>query len=145
MLPTPEADLRRTRESLEALVADGEISSTATHVLRETIRSLRRLERTWPRLLPYLVEENVATQALLEELAPLLPSELRSEIEAARAAAPRTIDRRLLETAAVEGVNADLRSLLARAIVGLPGDETGTEARGRALNHLKRTVTLRPW
>ncbi len=77
MQPTPEADLRAIRDSLEHLVASEEAPAAIAPVLSDTIRSLRRLERSWSTLLPYLATENNATRTLLGELEPLIAAELR--------------------------------------------------------------------
>jgi hypothetical protein len=146
MQPTPEADLRAIRESLERLVAGEEAPPAIAPVLGDTIRSLRRLERSWSTLLPYLAAENNATRTLLAELEPLVPAELRSALHDAAAAAPPTIiDPALLDPGPIHSANADLRELLARVIGALPSGEAGAQARRRIQAHLSETVMQRPW
>jgi hypothetical protein len=145
MQPTPEADLRAMRDSLDRLVASGEAPPAFAPVLSDTIRSLRRLERSWSKLLPYLAAENNATRTLLGELEPLVPAELRSELQNAAAAAPRMTDPELLDPAPIQSANSDLRDLLARVIVALPTGEPGAQARRRIRDHLTETVIDRPW
>jgi hypothetical protein len=145
MQPTPEADLRAMRDSLERLVASEEAPAAIAPVLGDTIRSLRRLERSWSKLLPYLATENNATRALLGELEPLVPAELRSELHDATATTSRIIDPQLLEPEPIHRANSDLRDLLARVIVALPTGEPGAQARRRIQDHLSETVTQRPW
>jgi hypothetical protein len=145
MQPTPEADLRAMRDSLERLVASGEASPACAAVLGDTIRSLRRLERSWSTLLPYLAAENNATRTLLGELEPVVPAELRSEVHNVAAAAPGIIDPELLDPDPVQSANFDLRDLLARVIVALPTGEPGMQARRRIRDHLSETVIHRPW
>jgi hypothetical protein len=145
MQPTPEADLRAIRRSLEQLVASEEAPPAIAPVLGDTIRSLRRLERSWSTLLPYLATENNATRTLLGELEPLVPAEIRSELHEAAAATSQAIDPRLLDPEPIQRANADLRDLLARVIVALPTGEPGAQARRRISDHLAETVTQRPW
>jgi hypothetical protein len=145
MQPTPEADLRAIRDSLERLVASGEAPPAITPVLSDTIRSLRRLERSWSELLPYLATENNATRALLGELQPLVPAELRSELHDAATATTRIIDPALLDPGPIQSANSELRDLLARVIVALPTGAPGASARRRIRDHLTETVTTRPW
>jgi hypothetical protein len=145
MQPTPEADLRAIRASLDRLATSGEAPPAFAPVLSDTIQSLRRLERSWSKLLPYLAAENNATQTLLGELEPLVPAELRSELQDAAATPPRIIDPHLLDPEPIQSANSDLRDLLARVIVALPTGEPGAQARRRIRDHLSETVIQRPW
>ena len=145
MQPTPEADLRAIRDSLERLVASEEAPAAIAPVLGDTIRSLRRLERSWSTLLPYLATENNATRALLAELEPLVPAEIRPELHDAAAQTSTMIDPQLLDPGPIQSANAELRELLARVIVALPTGEPGAQARQRIRDHLSETVTHRPW
>ena len=145
MQPTPEADLRAIRRSLEQLVASEEASPAIAPVLGDTIRSLRRLERSWSTLLPYLATENNATRTLLGELEPLVGPELRSELHHAAAQTAQIIDPQLLDPEPIQSANAHLRDLLARVIVALPTGEPGARARRRIRDHLSEIVIDRPW
>lgn len=145
MQPTPEADLRAIRDSLERLVASEEAPPAIAPVLGDTIRSLRRLERSWSKLLPYLATENNATRTLLGELEPLVPAGIRSELHDAAATGSTGIDPQLLDPAPIQAANAELRDLLARVIVALPTGEPGAQARRRIREHLTETMTHRPW
>jgi hypothetical protein len=145
MQPTPEADLRAIRGSLERLVASEEAPPAIAPVLGDTIRSLRRLERSWSTLLPYLATENNATRTLLAELEPLVGPGLRSELHDAAAQTSGIIDPQLLDPEPIQTANSDLRELLARVIVALPSGEPGAQARRRISDHLSETVIHRPW
>ena len=145
MQPAVEADLRAMRESLERLAVDEDLPSTAVAALGEVGRSLRRLERRWARVLPYLVAENAATAALLKELAPLVPAPMQAEIASVGPVPEPVADPRALEALHANELNGVLRSVLARVIVGLPDDQAGSDARGRARQHLQDSLELRPW
>jgi hypothetical protein len=145
MQPTPEADLRAIRDSLERLVASDEAPPAIAPVLGDTIRSLRRLERSWSKLLPYLATENNATRTLLGELEPLVPAGIRSELHDAAAQTSTSIDPQLLDPEPIHATNAELRDLLARVIVALPTGQPGAQARRRIREHLTETMTHRPW
>lgn len=145
MQPAVETDLRAMRESLERLVAEEDLPGSAVAALGEVGRSLRRLERSWARVLPYLVAENAATAALLEELAPLVPASLRDDIAAVGPVPEPVADPRVLDALDANELNGALRGLLAGVIASLPGDQAGSEARGRARRHLQDILRQRPW
>lgn len=145
MQPTPQEDLRAMREALERVAAGDTIASDDAAVIGHTVRSLKRLERSWDKVLPFLVRENAVIRDLLAELAPALPGATRSEIDAAVGAAPPSVDPRLLELTPARDANAALRELLARAIGDLPSGEAGAAGRRRTRAGLAEIVSLRPW
>lgn len=145
MQPAVETDLRAMREALERLAVDEDLPGTAVAALGEVGRSLRRLERSWARVLPYLVAENAATAALLTELAPLVPAPLRDDIASVGAVPEPVADPRALDALHANELNGVLRGLLAGVIVSLPDDQAGFEARERARQHLQDILELRPW
>lgn len=145
MQPAVDADLRAIRESLERLAVEHRLSSAAVATLNEVERSLRRLERTWARVLPYLVAENAATAALLKELAPLVPAPLRDDIASSERVPAPVADPRALDAVHANELNGELRGLLARVIAALPGDQAGSDARERTREHLQDMLRLRPW
>jgi hypothetical protein len=145
MEPAVDADLRAMRESLERLAEEEELPAAAEAVLREVRRSLQRLERTWARVLPYLVAENTATAALLSDLARLAPPQLRDELSAIDAPSRPVPDAAHLDALRANQLNGVLRGLLARLIAGLPANDAGAEARARAHRHLLSALKLRPW
>lgn len=144
MQPAVEADLRAMRLSLERLAADEELPATAVQALAEVGRSLRRLERSWAGVLPYLMIENSAAAALLAELAPQLPESLASEITSLEELPPPP-DPSALDATKANQLNGTLRDLLARALTSLPPDEAGARARARVRDHLRTSLKLRPW
>ena len=145
MQPAVEADIRAMRESLERLIAEEQLPASGVAVLGEVRRSLRRLERTWARVLPYLLAENAATAALLAEVAPLVPADLQAEITTAGRALDPVPDTAQLDAVLANERNGVLRGLLARVIETLPADESGARARARARKHLQDCLELRPW
>ena len=145
MQPAVEMDLRAMRESLERLAVEEDLPSTAVAALGEVGRSLRRLERSWARVLPHLVAENAATAALLNEFAPLVPAPLRDDIASVEPVPEPVADPRALDALHANELNEVLRGLLAGVIVSLPDDRAGAEARERVRQHLQEILKLRPW
>lgn len=145
MRPTPEADLRRVRLSVERLVAEEALAPAAAAGLEGVIRSLRRLERALPRILPHLAAENESTARVLAELAPLMPEELAAEVAALEPSLPAVDALPMFDPAVVGELNTTLRDLLSRAIAVLPAGEAGAAARALIRDHLERTLALRPW
>jgi hypothetical protein len=139
--PTLESELRATRSSLERIVS-GEPDSETAASLHEVIRSLRRLERSASRFLPFLVAENAATRTLLADLAPLLTGDLAAQITAA---VTPPDDQSPCDLDQVNETNAHLRDLLSRAIALLPDDAAGAAACERTREHLLTTARQRPW
>ncbi len=145
MQPAVEEDLRAVRTSLERLAADETLPAAAMDTLAEAGRSLRRLERAWGRVLPYLLAENASTAALLDDLAALLPKDLDEEIASLDRPPAPVHDLAMLDPSRADERNASLRDLLARAIRALPADATGASARIRVREHLRSALELRPW
>jgi hypothetical protein len=146
MQPTVEADLQAVRLGLERLAADDDMPATAVEGLAEAGRSLRRLERSWARVLPYLVAENTSTAALLDELAPLLPEDLRQEIATLGPPPEPVPDLSAFDAMKANELNGVLRALVARAINALPpSGDSAAAARARVTGHLRSTLELRPW
>jgi hypothetical protein len=147
MQPTVEAELAGIRRSLAALAADHALPVDVTEELAAVIRTLQRLETSWSRVLPYLLSDNAATAELLRELAPLLPGELRAEIDAAVSAQSPPPEPGALDVGAANERNQALRDLLSRAILACAaGDaETRTRVRARVAAGLRQSLDNRPW
>lgn len=145
MQPAVEADLRAIRLALERIAAQGDLLPTAVEELSEVIRSVNRLETSWFLVLPYLAHENASTAALLSELTPLLPADLRHNIASLGDTPVPACDPEALDARKVNELNGVLRELLARTIVALPSGEKGSAARARVLDHFRGTMELRPW
>jgi hypothetical protein len=130
--PTVDAQLRGVGRLLQVVAANADLSPESTEALAEATRMLRRLEASWPRLLPFLDWDNRATAAVLEQVAPLLP--------AGSAAASRPDPAITLP----HERNQALRGLLADAIVALPEGDAGAGARAAIAAHLRERVDRNP-
>ncbi|MDH3682964.1 MAG: hypothetical protein OEV40_23790 [Acidimicrobiia bacterium] len=106
-------------------------------LLADAARLLRRLERSWPKRMPFLVDDNHRALRLLEGLRPDLPS-LAREISAAMEHPP--VDG---EEAATD-LNLGLQGLLARAVHALADDADGDKGRARIAEHLRRRLAVNP-
>lgn len=145
MQPTIEAELSGVRRSLAALAAEHALSVDVTEELASVARTLQRLEASWSRVLPYLLSDNAATAELLRELAPLLPGDLRTEIDAAVSSQGPAPEPAALDVGTANDRNQLLRDLLARAILA-PGDAGArTTIRTRAAASLRQSLDNRPW
>jgi hypothetical protein len=129
--PTLETELRAIRASLERL-RDAERSPETAGSLTEVIRSLRRLERAGSGVLPFLRVENVATRALLGELAPSPATDL-----------PPVGDPS--DATGVNDENGALRERLSGLIAELPDGPESDASLARIRDHLLTTARRRPW
>jgi hypothetical protein len=145
--PTIEAELAGARRLLAPWAADDHLPPEAIGDLKAVVRILQRLEGAWSRVLPYLVADNVRTAELLRELAPLSPPDLRAEIDAAVSGQEPAPDPAVLDVAAANHRNEQLRHLLARAVSVPPsGEADGTgPARARVVAGLRQSLETRPW
>lgn len=146
MQPTVEAELQGVRRSLTALAADHALPPDVTEELAEIGRALQRVEKSWSRVLPYLASDNAAIAALLQELAPHLPGDLRTEVDAAVSGQGPALDPPALDVGALNERNEALRALLARAILASPpGDARAASVRARIVACLRQSLDNRPW
>jgi hypothetical protein len=130
--PTVDEQFRVIGRLLRGVAADAGLSPDAAEALADATRMLRRLEDSWAHMLPFLESDNLATEAVLAEVAPLLPAELAAA--SSRLGADGTADER----------NQALRGLLADAIVALPDGDDGARARTAIAAHLRRRIDRNP-
>jgi len=132
MHPTVDEQLRGIGRLLHAVAADAGLSPDAAEALADASRMVRRLEASWPHLLFFLDSDNHATEAVLADVAPLLPPGFADE--SSRLDAGGTAYER----------NQALRELLADAIVALPDGDDGARARTAIAVHLRRRIDRNP-
>lgn len=145
MEPTIGAELAAVRRSLAAWMAGEGMPPLAVADIREAVRALERIEKTWARVLPHLAADNAAVAGLLLDLAPGLPSGLRAEVEGAVGERPPRPERSLFDVGAADARNRQLRELLARAVGALPAGEEGAQVRARVATELDAALETRPW
>jgi hypothetical protein len=143
--PAVEADLRAIRLALERIAAEEDLVPTTVDQLSEVIRSVKRLETSWFLVLPYLAHENASTAALLSELAPVLPDDLKHDIASLGDTPVPASDPDALDARKANELNGVLRELLVRTIVALPSGEEGGAAHARLVEHFRGAMELRPW
>ncbi|MGB5760729.1 MAG: hypothetical protein WBM50_27695 [Acidimicrobiales bacterium] len=137
MHPTPSEQLQAIRHLIERAQADPELSEESDRLLGDAIRLLRRLERSWPKRMPFLVDDNQRAIRLLGELRPDL-SPLAEEISAATERPPANGEE------AADALNAQLQGLLARAVDVLADDPDGDRGRARISEHLRHRIAADP-
>lgn len=145
MQPAIEAELAAVRRLLAGLQGEPELPPAAAADLTEAIRALERVEKSWSRVLPYLVFDNAAVSNLLLELAPELSPELRLQVQSTVSGVQPEPDLSLFDVAAADRRNQDLRALLAR-VISDPAGGAGTAAlRSRIAACLERSLESKPW
>lgn len=128
MRPTIDDQLDGARRLLAGVERDEGLSAASRELLAHVHRLLTRVGGSWSTTLPFLVEDNAATAALLADLGvPVPPGD------------PATSD-----VAAAAARNTELRDALAGAIRDLPRDARGVAARARIGEHLRRRVAADP-
>lgn len=137
MYPTPSEQLQAVRHLIERVQAGEELTAESAQLLTDAARLLRRLERSWPRRMPFLVDDSRRVLAMLSELRPNLPT-LEEEIAAATERPPPD------GPDAAHQRNLELRDLLARAVHALPDDADGDAGRARIAEHLRRRLLADP-
>ncbi len=146
MHPTIDEQLQGVRRLLDAVAADPGLTPTSGAALADATRLLRRIEGTWARVLPFLVLDTRATAALLDELAPLLPEPLATDVRATvrgERSGPH-LEPEQLDPAGAAARNVEVRTLLSAAIAALPDDEPGRRARRAVVAHARRRLEADP-
>ena len=146
MQPTVDAELAAVRRVLDGLAAQPSLPAEATEALREASRILQRLEKTWSKVLPYLVFDSAGVISLLREVASALPAALQGEI--AELAFPEGVltAASVPDVTAVNELDEQARALLSRAIAVLPpGSPAASGPRARINAFLVESLERRPW
>jgi hypothetical protein len=133
MHPTVDEQLRGIDRLLRAVAADDGLSPDAAEALADASRMVRRLELSWPQTLNFLERDNRATEAVLADVAPLLPPEFAAASSRLGADSTTAHER-----------NQALRGLLADAIVALPDGDNGARARTAIAAHLRERIDRNP-
>ena len=137
MHPTASEQLQAIRYLIERAQADPELSAESDQLLGDAMRLLRRLERSWTKRMPFLVDDNQRAIRLLDELrSDLAP--LAEEISAATERPPADGEE------AATDLNVQLQSLLARAVHVLADDLDGDRGRARIAEHLRHRIAADP-
>ena len=137
MHPTPSEQLQAIRHLIKRAQADPELSPESDQLLADAARLLRRLERSWPKRMPFLVDDNQRALRLLIELRPDL-GPLAAEISAAMERPPADGEE------AAHDLNVELQGLLARAVHVLADDVDGDQKRARIAEHLHHRIAADP-
>lgn len=140
MRPTVEEQLDGVRRLLDLIDSDPGLSAGSRELLRNAARVVRHVRGAWASTLPFLVEDNARLTELLTGLCGVVPA-MSADIDTvigAGAAVPE------VDVSAVSGHNAELRSLLARAIRELPRAGDGLDARIEIGNYLRWRVEADP-
>lgn len=137
MHPTPTEQLQAIRFLIEQARADREQSAASQQLLADATRLLRRLERSWPKRMPFLVDDNRRALRLLSELRPHL-APLDAEIA--------EVDRRPATDSeeSAHKRNVELQGLLGRAVHLLPDDSDGDRGRAKITQHLRQRTAADP-
>lgn len=137
MHPTPNEQLQAIGHLIDRVQANPELSPGSVQLLGDALRLLRRLERSWSRRMPFLIDDNRRAMWLLDELRPLLTS-LSAEIPAA-AELPAAESEE-----AARRINVELQGLLARAVHVLGDGPDGDRGRARIAEHLRHRIAADP-
>ena len=141
MHPSVTEQLRGVRRTLTEVVAPDLSSPYPAEVLRGVVAALEGLERSWTRVLPFLVWDNAETAALLGAISPVVEPELAVRITQLCDAEPGDA----LDVDAGDARNEALRGLLAEAVPGLAagGAETA-DAHAAVVAHLRERIDRFP-
>ncbi len=137
MHPTVEEQLRALRGVVDSVAAEAGLSTAGVQALTNVALQLRRLEYSYSVRLPFLLQDNLANAALLEELG-------GTWAELAQTVMGNAGPSMALSEDKAHQANKALRGLLARAVHELADDDGGDAARARIAAHLRRRVTLDP-
>jgi hypothetical protein len=151
MHPTVDEQLRGVRRLLDGVVeADGGLlSARSAAALDDARRIVRRLEWSWSLVLPFLDWDNRATEALLAELAALVPAAVpagSTPTAAAATQAPAAAHPPELHFALAHERNLALRARLTAVVANLPegAPAPAPEARALIAAHLRRRLETDP-
>ena len=116
MRPSVSEQLEGMCRILENAVAPELNNGYTQETLRSLIANVRMLGRAWHQLLPFLVWDNLATEALLRDARAHVDADLGARLDAALAAPPVEASDGL----AAETRNDALRELLCACLAGPP-------------------------
>ncbi len=137
MHPTVEEQLRALRGVVEHVAGEAGLSTAGVQMLSNVTLQLRRLEHSYGARLEFLLQDNLASAALLEQLEGTW-AELSQTVMGEGGASTAPSEDQAHQT------NKALRGLLARAVRELADDDGGDAARARIAAHLRRRVALDP-
>ena len=137
MHPTVEEQLRALRGVVDHVAAEQGLSTVGAQALANVALQLRRLEHSYSARLAFLLQDNLASAALLEQLEGTWV-ELAQTVMGNGGASMAPSEDQAHQT------NKALRGLLARAVHELAADDAGDAARARIAAHLRRRVALDP-
>ncbi len=146
MQPTLEAELAGMRRIVDDVAAQLSGMPEAAGSLRGVSRTLQRVEKSWSKILPYLVWDSAAILAVLKEVAPNLPVEVQREIEHLASAGGAVVVGAVPDVAVVNDLDERARALLGRVTNLLPPDSPGASGpRTRITACLLEGLGRRPW
>lgn len=147
MQPTIETELSGAHRLLEPLVADPSLSTDVASQLKAVMQILKRLERSWPRMLPHLALDNARMAELLSEIASSLSPGLGADIGRTLSNGWRPGDPGAVDIDTANRINEVLRDLLARAVAETSAmdSEVGRPVRARIVAVLRDGLETRPW
>jgi hypothetical protein len=139
--PSVTEQLRGMRRTLTEVVAPDLSSPYPAEVLRGVVAALEGLERSWTRVLPFLVWDNAETAALLGAISSVVDPDLAVRVSQVCDVEPPDA----LDVDAADARNEALRGLLAEAVPGLAagGAETAT-AHAAVVAHLRARIDRYP-
>ena len=137
MHPTVKEQLRALRGVVEHVAGEAGLSTAGVQMLANVALQLRRLEHSYGARLEFLLQDNLASAALLEQLEGTW-AELSQTVMGDGGASTAPSEDQAHQT------NKALRGLLARAVRELADDDGGDAARARIAAHLRRRVALDP-
>jgi len=139
--PSVTEQLRGIRRTLTEVVAPDVSSPYPAEVLRGVVAALEGLERSWARVLPFLVWDNAETAALLGGISPVVDPDLAARITQVCDAEPGDA----LDVDAADVRNEALRALLAEAVPELAaGGPTTADAHAAVVAHLRARIDRFP-
>lgn len=136
MRPTVEEQLQGIGRLLDAAVAES-LPPAAADLLADASRRLRRLQRSCPKLNPFLTADNEDLTRVLAEIAALLPPGT-IPVTAAVPSVDVGVD-------AANATNEALRGVLAHTVTTLPPGDAGDRARAAIAAHLRRRLRSDPF
>jgi hypothetical protein len=139
--PSVTEQLRGVQRTLTQVVAPDLSNPYPAEVLRGVVAALEGLERSWARVLPFLVWDNAETAALLGAISPVVDPDLASRITQLCDVEPGDA----LDVEAADVRNEALRGLLAEAVPGLAaGGATTADAHAAVVAHLRERIDRFP-
>lgn len=145
MHPTLEEEMAGVRRILSEVASEPALTADTAAAVKDASAILERLEKSWRKVLPYVLVDIAEMTGLLLDISPHLPDEMQEAIQALAAEQCRLVDA-ADDIPRADDFQQTARTLVSRAIALLPPEPPGQNGPlARIRTGLASSLENRPW